>query len=790
MANFNKAFNFRGGFQVDTDVFIVRGQNVGIGSTIPNDRLVVDGKIVAKAVGVDSISILRSEVGILTVTESLDIGIESGSGLPFPLGAPQVRITTGIITAANPAIGFVTYYGDGGNLLNLPTSQWVDTDVGLGFTSIYAAGNVGVGTTDPRFTFQVGSTPVSGLSGFNSAPGVGIDSGSIWATNDIRIGGDVEIGGNIDIDGNIEIDGGITIGGTFPSSIDGNLSVGGFVSVGSTLYVAGIVTAQELAGIGSLITLINADNIAIGSIGSMRYGDIINTKEVYADRFIGTATSAEDLTPDAQITIDTIVADTVTANRFIGTATSAEDLTPDAQISIDTIEANTIDAIDRFTTVNGNIAVGHTDTGTIGDIDVRKTSSDSTIYSLTSTDSSARIFVGHERQVSANNGFGGLRFGGNISGSPISGPNDLDLVNYDVGNLNYYLHDGSAAGGTLGNFRWINGQLDIVLMELTSGGGLVLAGNGDITQPTLEVTTGFSTFKGAATFDSTVDILGNVSVGSDLTVAGELTFGSIVISGPLEVPSLLVSTEVVVGSDPSIGGTGVKLESSGSIAASNSLNIGSSVITTSGVSASNLNATTSNINGALSANSISSNSFSTPGSSINSAGDASFNLLTANSLNVGSFSIPSGTINSLTSTNINSAAANITDLISDTITAGSITSDSIDSTSGTFQTLLATVITPTTGTSVTITNLDTVAATINTLTSNTINVSGTTSTDILTATDTVTAGTIVSSLFSSDNSQSFIDFVVDGVNEELVINVYTAGPSLRGTITLPYVAIP
>ena len=35
--------------------------------------------------------------------------------------------------------------------------------------------------------------------------------------------------------------------------------------------------------------MINADNIAIGSIGSMRYGDIINTKEVYADRFIGTA---------------------------------------------------------------------------------------------------------------------------------------------------------------------------------------------------------------------------------------------------------------------------------------------------------------------------------------------------------------------------------------------------------------------------------------------------------------------------------------------------------------------
>ena len=67
-------------------------------------------------------------------------------------------ITNGIITATSTA-GVVTYYGDGGRLLNLPTSQWLDIDVGLGFTSIYAQGNVGVDTTDPRFVFQVGGVP-------------------------------------------------------------------------------------------------------------------------------------------------------------------------------------------------------------------------------------------------------------------------------------------------------------------------------------------------------------------------------------------------------------------------------------------------------------------------------------------------------------------------------------------------------------------------------------------------------------------------------------------------------
>ncbi len=115
--------------------------------------MVVDGIIQANGLNITStedVVLEKATAGILTVTEILDVGIETGSALPYPDGTPQVRLTTGIITAANPAIGVVTYYGDGGRLLNLPTSQWVDIDVGLGFTSIYSQGYVGVNTTDPR----------------------------------------------------------------------------------------------------------------------------------------------------------------------------------------------------------------------------------------------------------------------------------------------------------------------------------------------------------------------------------------------------------------------------------------------------------------------------------------------------------------------------------------------------------------------------------------------------------------------------------------------------------------
>src|SRR5210317_1278218 len=130
-SNFKTVVNFRDGIQVDTDDIVSSNGLVGIGSTLPRETLdvrgntIIDGTVTANAFNVS---------GFSTITSGLTIGL---------------GYSVGVGTA-------VTYYGDGGSLLNLPTSQWVDTDVGLGFTSIYAAGNVGMGTTDPRATVQIG----------------------------------------------------------------------------------------------------------------------------------------------------------------------------------------------------------------------------------------------------------------------------------------------------------------------------------------------------------------------------------------------------------------------------------------------------------------------------------------------------------------------------------------------------------------------------------------------------------------------------------------------------------
>ena len=112
----------------------------------------------------------------------------------------------------------------------------------------------------------------------------------------------------------------------------------------------------------------------------------------------------------------------------------------------------------------------------VGDIDVLKTGSNSSVYSL--SDRVSKLFVGAQRQSGQARQFGGLRHG-LVGSDPLTQINDLDLVNYDIGNVNFYLHSGSGGSGiTTGAFRWIYGQTDVSLAELSKEGVFSLKGNG------------------------------------------------------------------------------------------------------------------------------------------------------------------------------------------------------------------------------------------------------------------------------------------------------------------------
>jgi hypothetical protein len=218
MADYRKSFNFRNGVQVDNDNLVVNSNGlVGVGTTVPTEVLDVRGT--ARIVGLATADQLNSKTlnvsGVTTLT-SASIGNLSIS-------------SSGIITAVS---GVVTFYGDGSTLSNIPTSQWVDVDVGLGFTSIYAAGNVGVGTTDPRSTLQIGGNP-------ETQSGIGINStGDINATGIItatdfygtlrgRVKGDVNSTGvstftDLKV-GTVTVSGGIITATTFIGNLTGDV---------------------------------------------------------------------------------------------------------------------------------------------------------------------------------------------------------------------------------------------------------------------------------------------------------------------------------------------------------------------------------------------------------------------------------------------------------------------------------------------------------------------------------------------------------------------------------------
>ena len=481
MANFTKAFNFRGGFQVDTDVLVVRGQQVGIGSTVPQQVLDVNGIVRARGLEVsslDPVAIQSATVGFLSATK-IEVGVTS--------------ITNGIITATSSA-GVVTYYGDGGRLLNLPTSQWLDVDVGLGFTSIYAQGNVGVDTNDPRYVFQVGGIPAPK----GNQTGVGIEDGNIFASGNIEAAGDFVIGGEVDITGSVA--------------------------------VAGTVTADQFVGFGSGIQLLNADNLGVGSIPSNRYGDTIITGTVFGDRFAGVADTALSVAIDADLTFDTAT-------------------------------GRIIEATEQFLSTNGRLNIGDvTLPPGAGDIVLSK-GAEASIYAI-STSASSRIFAGRDYDAGSTRSFGGLRFGGNVLADPLSGSTDLDVVNYDEGNLNFYLHAGPG-GSTTGVFRWIYGQTDRILADLSPAGKFSLKGNLNSGEPTLEVL-GIASITDDVYVGGGISVTANSMFEANVDIVGDLTLsGNIgITTDSLILPSTTFTGEVIVGDEPEVGG-GVGLSTDG-----------------------------------------------------------------------------------------------------------------------------------------------------------------------------------------------------------------------------------
>ena len=447
MANYNKSFSFKNGVQVDDKNFIVNTVGlVGIGTTIPTESLDVRGTI--------------KTTGVVTATNFFSTGITTVNSLRVGTG---VTISGGIITATN-------YYGDGSTLSNLPTSQWVDIDVGLGFTSIYNIGNVGIATDDPRNTLQVGSNPNS-----NGRFGVGINSNGNARFSGIVTASAFSGSGA----GVTSLDASNLSSGTVPLARIPTLTNDKLPSI---ISIGGSFAAQEAYFIGTVRSSTG------GFIGSFTGNLVGNTLGIHTGDVVGIASTARGLigTPNIQVGIIT-----ASSGGFTGIVT-ANSLTSYTTLSVGA--SGTVFNVAN----NGNIGIGTSIPSS--EFQIRRSNTNRISAEFINTQGQSRLAIGQVVGFGASVGI--IKFGETAK--------TFELINNDTGNFNLTLHDGPAGVGT-GRFAWIYGQDNTELMSLTYGGRLGLG----ITNPanTLHVV-GTSTVTSNSFVGGNIEILGSITYGN------------------------------------------------------------------------------------------------------------------------------------------------------------------------------------------------------------------------------------------------------------------------------------
>ena len=529
MASINKSFNFRHGVQVDDDDFTVRGGLVGIGTTVPTERLDVRGNAVVS--GLTS-SISLQVTGVTTLT-TVDIGITS--------------IKSGIITASS---GIVTYYGDGQYLKFLPTSQWVDIDVGLGFTSIYnTGGNVGVSTNDPRNSFQVGGDPTN-LStgvGINSDGGHIFASGIVTATSFV---GEVNApnfdtnAAGVVVSGIVtatSLQGALTgnVTGNVTGDLTGEVNSSKFDTNPSGIVVTGVATATSFVGDITGDVTGNADSATIlataRNIGGVSFNGSadINLPGVNVAGNQNTTGTAANLSGTPNISVGAVTASSLDISggvdvdghtdldnvsisgvtTFTGATTHSGGATVNTHL--DVIGLTTLDDVNVSSgaTFGGAVNV----TGNLQSANLGLGVAPNTDLQIFNSTGESQMVLGNSSAITGTNA--AIRYNSSNASFPFSSgtPQSLDIINYGKGSINFYLEAGTVGLGT-GDINFIRRSNFDELMTLTYGGRLGIG----VTVPTDNLhVVGTSTVTGNSFAG------GNISAGNNLIAAGSITGASL-----------------------------------------------------------------------------------------------------------------------------------------------------------------------------------------------------------------------------------------------------------------------
>jgi len=259
----------------------------------------------------------------------------------------------------------------------------------------------------------------------------------------------------------------------------GQLKVGSSEIVDNLIGYARTTFITDNAGVGFHTTaklgINTTTSPGASNVEFKVHGDAEITGTLTAATFSGSGASLTDIPNSATTATNANTASTIVARdslgdfyagtiiaNLTGTASLASSITSSADLSINSLSAGIVTASTR----------GYAETFGVGtnspnaQLHIRKTGISS--LQVTSDGSNeAIITLGRSTTPSIDNGQ--IRFGhGNTLGSyPYSTDESLDIINYDTGNLNFYLNPSGL--GTA--FNWLRTGSDII-MKLTSSGNL------------------------------------------------------------------------------------------------------------------------------------------------------------------------------------------------------------------------------------------------------------------------------------------------------------------------------
>ena len=488
MSNYTKSFNFRNGVQVDDSNFVVNAAGlVGIGTTKPEKRLDVRGN--ANISGVTSLTNAKV-VGILTV----------GAGI-------TMDAVSGIITA-------VKFVGDASGLQNIvaiATGGFIAQSGTLSTTA-----KIGLNSTTP--TSQLDVVGDTKFTGFTTFTGITTSSGKLFvnqlcasgvttfyddvtlsgvAVTTLSVNGTSSFVGDIDIAETIKHTGDTTTAIKFPSTnriISAEIGATEKLRVEeSGVVVAGILSATSISGHSAVSADfpngITATTVAISTNLTTGVGATVGvgTTVYFPDNAKVVFGNADDLEISHNGT-DSLIRDARSSGSSL-------------KIGADSLVLQNKDGNEPYlqATDNGSVKIYY-------DFSPK----------LETVGSGVSIF--NQLTIAQLDGgpgglstySGALRYGNNEIASPYSTETSLDLINYDIGNINFYL-DAENRTTNVGNFHWWRGFSGTSgkLMTLTGVGGSLGIG---VTQPEQTLHVG-----GGATVDGTLLVSNNLTVNNTIS---------------------------------------------------------------------------------------------------------------------------------------------------------------------------------------------------------------------------------------------------------------------------------